>query len=80
MQNVNGNMRILHQNEFPLGENLIALLMLSLVDLSQDQRNTLTSLMTHRGRYLQQYTITELRTVFIEMFCTTKTLVDNPLM
>ena len=36
MQNVNGNMRILHQNEFPLGENLIALLMLSLVDLSQD--------------------------------------------
>ena len=34
MQNVNGNMRILYQNEFPLGENLIALLMLSLVDLS----------------------------------------------
>ena len=73
-------MRILHQNDFPLGENLIALLMLSLADLSQDQRNTLTSLMTHRGRVLQQYTTTELRTVFIEMFCTTKTSVDNPLM
>ena len=54
--------------------------MLSFVDLSQDQRNTLTSLMTHRGRVLQQYTTTELRTVFIEMFCTTKTSVDNPLM
>ena len=80
MQNVNGSMRILHQNDFPLGENLIALLMLSLADLSQDQRNTLTSLMTHRGRVLQQYTTTELRTVFIEMFCTTKTSVDNPLM
>ena len=36
--------------------------------------------MTHRGRVLQQYTTTELRTVFIEMFCTTKTSVENPLM
>ena len=54
--------------------------MLSLADLSQDQRNTFTSLMTHRGRVLQQYTTTELRTVFIEMFCATKTSVDNPLM
>ena len=80
MQNINGNLRTFHQNDFPLGENLIALLMLSLADLSQDQRNTLTSLMTHRGRVLQQYTTTELRTVFIEMFCTTKTSVDNPLM
>ena len=80
MQTINGNMRTFHQNDFPLRENLIALLMLSLADLSQDQRNTLTSLMTHRGRVLQQYTTTELRTVFIEMFCTTKTSVDNPLM
>ena len=80
MQNINGNLRTFHQNDFPLGENLIALLMLSLADLSQDQRNTLTSLMTHRGRVLQQYTTAELRTVFIEMLCTTKTSVDNPLM
>ena len=80
MQTIDGNLRTFHQNDFPLGENLIALLMLSLADLSQDQRNTLTSLMTHRGRVLQQYTTAELRTVFIEMFCTTKTSVDNPLM
>ena len=36
--------------------------------------------MTHRGRVLQQYTTIELRTVFIEMFCVIKTLIDNPLM
>ena len=36
--------------------------------------------MTHRGRVLQQYTTIELRTVFIEMVCATKTSVDNPLM
>ena len=27
MQTINGNMRTFHQNDFPLGENLIALLM-----------------------------------------------------
>ena len=36
--------------------------------------------MTHRGRTLDQYNVQELRDLFLEMFCTTKTAVDNPLM
>ena len=36
--------------------------------------------MTHRGRTLDRYSIQELRDLFLEMFCTTKTAVDNPLM
>ena len=36
--------------------------------------------MTHRGRTLDQYNIQELRDLFLEMFCTTKTAVDNPMM
>ena len=35
---------------FPLGDNLLALTFVSLADLTQDQRNTPTSIMTHRGR------------------------------
>ena len=74
------NRRQAQRQVFPLGENLLALIFVSLADLSQDQRNTLTSIMTHRGRTLEQYNIQELRDLFLEMFCTTKTAVDNPMM
>jgi len=36
--------------------------------------------MTHRGRTLDQYNVQELRDLFLEMFCTTKMAVDNPMM
>ena len=65
---------------FPLGDNLLALIFVSLADLTQDQRNTLTSIMTHRGRTLDQYNVQELRDLFLEIFCTTKTAVDDPMM
>ena len=62
---------------FPLSDNLSALIFVSLADLTQDQRNTLTSIMTHRGRTLAQYNVQELRDLFLEMFCTTRTAVDK---
>ena len=65
---------------FPLRDNLLALIFVSLADLTQDQRNTLTSIMTHRGRTLDQYNVQELRDLFLGMFCTTKTAVNNPMM
>ena len=65
---------------FPLSENLSALIFVSLADLTQDQRNTLTSIMTHRGRTLAEYNVQELRDLFLEMFCATRTAVDNPMM
>ena len=65
---------------FPLSCNLSALIFVSLADLTQDQRNTLTSIMTHRGRTLAQYNVQELRDLFLEMFCATRTAVDNPMM
>ena len=65
---------------FPLSDNLSALIFVSLADLTQDQRNTLTSIMTHRGRTLAQYNVQELRDLFLEMFCATRTAVDYPMM
>ena len=65
---------------FPLSDNLSALIFVSLADLTQDQRNTLTSIMTHRGRTLAQYNFQELRDLFLEMFCATRCAVDNPMM
>ena len=75
------NARRQHQRTlFPLSENLSALIFVSLADLTQDQRNTLTSIMTHRGRTLAEYNVQELRDLFLEMFCTTRTAVHNPMM
>ena len=34
--------------------------------------------MTHRNRTMDQYRVGELREVFIELFCTVRTAVDNP--
>ena len=69
-----------HRDLFPLSPNLIALIFISTADLSQDQRQSLTSIMTHRTRTMDQYRVNELRETFIEMFCTVKTAVDNPMM
>ena len=69
-----------HRDLFPLSPNLIALIFISTADLSQDQRQSLTSIMTHRNRTMDPYRVGELRETFIEMFCTVKTAVDNPMM
>ena len=59
-----------HRDIFPLFQNLIALTM----------TRSETSIMTHRNRTMNQYRMPELREVFIEMFCTVKRAVDNPMM
>ena len=69
-----------HRDLFPLSPNLIAMIFISTADLSQDQRQSLTSIMTHRNRTMDQYGVMELPEVFIELFCTVKTAVDNPMM
>ena len=46
------------------------------------QMNKQTSLprRAHRNRVLADYRLNELREVYLEIFCTTKTSVDNPLL
>ena len=69
-----------HRDLFPLCLNLIALIFISTADLSQDQRQSLTSIMAQRNRTMDQYPVMELQEVFLELFCTMKTAVDNPMM
>ena len=76
---LNKNRRQQQRVALPLGDNLLALIFVSLAGLTQDQRNTLTSIMMHRGRTLDQDNVQELRDLFLDMFCTTKTAVDNPM-
>ena len=64
----------------PITASLIALMFVSLADLTQNQRQILTSLMAHPNRPLADYRIEELREVYLEVFCTTRTSVENPLL
>ena len=45
---------------------------------AQDERQVLTWLMAHRNRVLADHNTAGLREVYLEIFCTTKTTVDNP--
>ena len=55
-------------HRFPLSRNPIALIFISNADLSQDQGQCLTSIMTHKNTTMDQYRIGELRETFIERF------------
>ena len=57
-----------HRDLLPLSQNLMTLIFISAADLSQDQRQSLTSIMTHRNRTMDQYRTGELRETFIECF------------
>ena len=69
-----------HARTIPITANLVALIFVSLSGLTQDQRQVLTSLMAHRNRVLADCRLSELREVYLEIFCTTKISVDNPLL
>ena len=79
MERANARLRDQHAMTIPITANLVALIFVSLSDLTQDHRQVLTSLMAHRNRVLADYRLRELREVYLEIFCTTKTSVDNPL-
>ena len=72
LRTFNENRRQAQRMAFPLGDNLLALIFVSLADLTQDQRNTLTSIMTHRGRTLDQYHVQERRDLFLDFFALQK--------
>eukprot|EP00439_Symbiodinium_sp_Y106_P085692 s972_g29.t1 len=80
MERANARLQDQHARTIPITSNLVALIFVSLSNLTQDQRQVLTSLMAHRIRVLADYRLNELREVYLEIFCTTKTSVDNPLL
>ncbi len=55
---------------------LFALLFLVLADLSEAQRDRLTTVLIQAN--IPQYTVEILRTSFLELFCGPKTTIDDP--
>ena len=67
-----------HETQFPISDNLFALMFTVQADLNEYQRERLTSHMTIRGILVQNYTFGGLREAFIELFCAPKSGLDNP--
>ena len=80
MERANERLREQHARTIPITVNLVAIIFVSLSDLTQDQRQVLTSLMPYRNRVLADCRLNELREVYLEIFCIIKTSVDNPLL
>ena len=55
MERANNRLKDQHARTIPITPNLVALIFVSLSDLTQDQRQVLTSLMAHRNRVLADY-------------------------
>ena len=67
-----------HRNRFPLTDNLMALITLVLADLSENQRERLTSTLNLRNRTIDNYQYEEIRQLFMELFCAPRNSWENP--
>ena len=47
-------------------------------DLSESQREPLTSFLFFKGMNVTAYKVEAVKTVFVELFCTPKSSMDNP--
>ena len=70
--------RLRHRNAFPLSDNLLALVTLVLADLSENQRERLTSTLNLRSRNVENYTYEEIRSLFMDLFCVPRNSWENP--
>ena len=68
MERANNRLKDQHARTIPITPNLVALVFVSLSDLTQDQRQGLASLMANRNRVLADYNTAELREVYLEIF------------
>ena len=67
-----------HMKKFPLGDNLIGLMLVAMADLNEPQRLSFTSAAVNRKLKIPQYTFDNINEVFTELFCANKTAFSNP--
>jgi hypothetical protein len=67
-----------HRDNFPLSDHLFTLMTIVQADLTEPQRERLTSHLAIRGIPLQNYTFDLIRTAFLELVCAPRSSLDNP--
>ena len=66
-----------HDRLFPFSDNLTTLMFIVASDLSEAQRERLTSSLSLNGVNVTAYTFEAVETVFVELFCTPKSSMEN---
>jgi len=64
--------------KFPLGDNLMGLMLVAMADLNEAQRLSFTSATVTRSLKIPKYTFDIITEIFIELFCANKTAFNNP--
>ena len=67
-----------NERSFPYSDNLTTLMFIVASDLSEIQRERLTSTLSLRRMNIPAYTLEAVKTVFVELFCTPKSSMENP--
>ena len=67
-----------HRDSFPLSDHVFTLMTTVQADLTEPQRERLTSHLAIRGIPLQSYTFELIRTACLELFCAPRSSLDNP--
>ena len=67
-----------HRGNFPLSDHLFTLMTIVQADLTEQQREMLTSHLAIRIIPLQNYTFDLIRTTFLELVCAPRSSLDNP--
>ena len=78
LQDWNNAQRRRHAANFPLSDNLFALILTVLADLSEMQRERMSSTMALRGQRVNTYTYDMVREIFVELFCAPRSSLENP--
>ena len=66
-----------HESLFPFSDNLTTLMFIVVNDLSEAQRERLASSLSLQGMNVAAYTFEAVGTVFVELFCTPKSSMEN---
>ena len=67
-----------HERSFPFSDNLTTLMFIVASDLGEAQKERLTSALSLKGLNVTVYTLEAVKTVFVELFCSPKSSMDNP--
>ena len=71
-------LRAAHRAQFPLTDNLMSLVFLVQADLNEIQRERFVTSMSLRQIEMNQYTYLQVKQLFMELFCTTRTGIADP--
>ena len=67
-----------YESLFLFSDNFTTLMFIVVSDLSETQRERLTSSLSLQRRNVTVYTLDAVKTVFVELFCTPKSSMENP--